>query len=1063
VAVAAAVTVIVPDLFAQTVATAVIRGSVQSSGGEPLDDAEITILDTATGFRIGGRSRAGRFEIRGLEVGGPYVVVVELFGFQRQQRAGLFLGLGEPAELRFVLQPHAIAADTLRVAIETSAATLGDGGTGTTISDSLLHRLPSLDRDFYDFVRLVPQISTKIGFQSGFSGGGVGFRYNNILINGVPERSLAAHATPALVGGKSLPLDAVKEYEVLLAPYDVRYGDFAGAMVNTVTRSGTNELRGSGFAFARSDGLARDLGTGSPYERIQYGLSAAGPIRRDRLHFFAAVELQRLDSPAPGPFLGQPESAAPAVPVREADIDRLGEILAGYGLEGGSGGAVENGNPLTNVFARLDLGIPEWNSRAALWTNYAGTGEFTFSRLARDTFSLSTYQLERANHSHLMSLQLHTSVPAFGNAHNALLVSHQSEGGDFRSAVDQPIVRVAVPSTTDGFVTVNTGTHEAAHGVSGRAWRFNVRDDFTLSVGTAHVLTFGGTAERFRDDRRGVMGAYGTWTFPSMEALEQGLADRYEIRRDFGSAGVPITGWYLGAHVGDQWRVDERLTLTFGLRGDAMSIDERAPYNARVDSIFQRRTDEMPGMRLHLSPRMGFTWDLSGTGRDLIRGGIGVFTGRPPLHWLRSALSNHGTGIGVLRCGRLSSDRGTPPPFVPDFRAAPTACANGAGLSAAPNGDVDLLAGDLRMARSLRASLAYDRELPGELVGTVEALLTWATADFAFVNLNLAGPQGQDRNGRVLYGTIESTALSSPVLRSSFSEVIDLRNVSRNHAAQISARIEKRFSDGMSALASYTFSRVRDAQTPLRTGTPGIVNWASRGVSGNHDDLSPGISLNDIPHRVILAGTWRAPWRRWTTAFSFYYVGESGSPFTYLAWGVGRRGDLNADGSNGNDPIYVPRDAFDPQEIAFSGLSESGDTDNSPAAQSERIRLQQEAFERFIGDSPCLREQRGRILEGNSCREPWSHTTVLSVRQEVPAWGHAFEAQLDVFNVLNLLDEDWGLYRVAEPALLEHVGQGAGAPGVAQSTFRFDTTRAEWTTLPTESAFQLQIALRYSF
>jgi hypothetical protein len=614
-----------------------------------------------------------------------------------------------------------------------------------------------------------------------------------------------------------------------------------------------------------------------------------------------------------------------------------------------------------------------------------------------------------------------------------------------------------------GTVTINTGTHEAAHEVSGRAWRFNVRDNVTLPVGAAHVVTLGASAERFRDNRRGVMGAFGTWSFPSLAALEQGAADRYEIRKDLGSAGVPISGWYVGAHVGDQWRVDERILVTLGLRADAMSIDERAPYNSLVDSIFGRRTDEMARAHIHLSPRVGFTWDPSGSGRELFRGGIGVFTGRPPLHWLRSALANHGIGIGVLRCGRLPIDRGPPPSFVPDRRAAPTACENGSGLSASPRGDVDLLQRDLRMAQTLRASLAYERTLPGDLIGSVEALLTWNRDDYAFVNLNLVGPQGLDRDGRVLYGTIESSALSSPALQSDFSEVIDLRNVSRNHSAQISASVERRFSDGMAALASYTYSRVRDAQTPLRTGTPGTVNWSSGAVSGRHEDLRPGISLNDIPHRVVLAGTYRAPWKRWVTAFSFYYIAESGSPFTYLAWGAGRRGDLNADGSNGNDPIYVPRDAFDPQEIAFSGISETAGADGSPAAQAERILRQQQAFERFIGNSPCLREQRGRILERNSCREPWSHTTVLSVRQTVPVGGHALEAQLDVFNVLNLLDEDWGDYRVAAPPLLEHVGQGPGAPDVAQSTFRFDTTRPEWSILTTESAFQLQLALRYSF
>jgi hypothetical protein len=983
-----------------------------------------------------------------------------------QERAGLHLTLGEPIELRFVMEPAPIPLDTLRVMVDTPIASAHDhGGTATTIPDSLLHRLPALDRDFYDFVRLVPQISTKVGFQSGFSGGGVGFRFNNILINGVPERSLAAHATPALVGGKSLPLDAVKEYQVLLAPYDVRYGDFAGALVNTVTRSGTNQLAGSAFAYARNDRLARreERAETTPYERAQYGLSVGGPVVRDRLHFYFASEFQHLSSPAPGPYLGQPTSSSTTVPVSAADIARLDDILLAYGLEAGSGGQVENGNPLTNLFARLDLAIPEWNSRAVLWTNYAGATEFSFSRLAPDTFSLSTYQLERANYSHLTSLQLHTDLSRVRGGHNELLVSYKTEGGDFLSDVDQPIVRVGVASTSGGFVTINTGTHEAAQVMPGRSWRFNAQDNLTLPLGAAHVVTLGATAERFRDNRHGVMGSYGAWSFSSLDALEQGIADRFEIRRDFGSAGVPVSGWYYGAYVGDRWRVNERVTITLGIRADAMTIDERAPYNPAVDSIFQRRTDEMPPARVHLSPRLGFNWDPSGTGKSAVRGGIGVFTGRPPLHWIRSALSSYGIGIGVLRCGRLPSDRGLPPTFVPAYRAAPTACENGSSISSAPLGDVDLLSSDMRMIQTLRASLAYDRNLPWGVVGSIEGLITRNASDYVFVNLNLAGPQGFDRNGRVLYGVIEPSVVSAPVLRSRFSEVIDLRTTSRNHSLQISASLEKRFTSGVAGMTSYTYSRARDVQTPLRTGTPGIVNWSSRAVSGFHEDLSPGISLNDIPHRIVLAGTYEAPWKRWDTMFSFYYIGESGSPFTYLAWGAGRRGDLNADGSNANDPIYVPRDAFDSDEIAFSGRSESPDADNSAEAQAERVSRQQAAFERFIEGTPCLRSQRGRILERNNCREPWSHTTILSVRQAIPVGGHAFEAQLDVFNVFNLLNSEWGEYRVASPLLLEHVGQGSGAADEAQSIFRFDTTRPEWTTLSTESLYQLQLALRYRF
>jgi hypothetical protein len=370
------------------------------------------------------------------------------------------------------------------------------------------------------------------------------------------------------------------------------------------------------------------------------------------------------------------------------------------------------------------------------------------------------------------------------------------------------------------------------------------------------------------------------------------------------------------------------------------------------------------------------------------------------------------------------------------------------------------------MTQTLRGVLAYDRRLPWDVLGTVEALTTSNISDFVFVNLNLGAPQAVDRRGRVLYGTIASTGVATPVLRSDFSEVIGLKNTSSNHSYQLTARLEKQFSAGVSATAGYTYSRVRDVETPLRINVPGFANWSgARVVSGRHDDGSAGISLNDVPHRVVLAGTYRAPWHRWSTDVSFYYVGEAGSPFTYRAWGAAAKGDLNADGSNANDPIYVPRSAFDTSEIRFAQLIKRTDATTDTITVGE----QQAAFENFIDGISCLRRQRGRILERNSCREPWSHTTIASMRQSIPGANNALEAELTAFNVLNLLRREWGHYRVAAldrsaaPPLLEHVGQTSGSPQTTEPIFRFDPTTPRWMTLPTESAFQLQVSLRYRF
>jgi hypothetical protein len=206
---------------------------------------------------------------------------------------------------------------------------------------------------------------------------------------------------------------------------------------------------------------------------------------------------------------------------------------------------------------------------------------------------------------------------------------------------------------------------------------------------------------------------------------------------------------------------------------------------------------------------------------------------------------------------------------------------------------------------------------------------------------------------------------------------------------------------------------------------------------------------------VIAFGTYVAPWTRARSELSIYYVGESGRPFTYIASGVNRLGDLNADGSNVNDPIYVPHNGLDSMEIRFSGVADSLDAERSRVEQAK-------AFEAFIGKTSCLRRQRGGIMERNSCREPWSNTTIASIRQEIPIGSRAVELQLDMFNVLNLLNARWGLLRQATPALLEHVGQTPGSAQTSRPIFRFNPA-FDWTTVQTESVYQLQLALRYRF
>jgi hypothetical protein len=1050
-----------PLTAAQGVTSAAVRGSVRSPDGSGLDGTDIAVVNTATGYTVRTRVAGERYLVQGLEPGGPYVVEARRIGFLPQRSSPLLLSLGEPRTVAFVLQPADVELETIEVEAPAAPQT---PGLGTTVPEALVQRLPTLNRNFHDFLPLAPHVSTKVGSgRTGLSAAGANLRFNSYLVNGADERFVGGSLSASASVGKSIPLDAVKEYQVLVAPYDVRYGDFAGALVNTVTHSGTNDFGGSAFGYWRNDRLTRDGidAVPTPYDRLQYGLSLGGPVVENRVHFFVASELQHLSAPAPGPYVGQPAGRLPPLRVGEADLGRLQTLMREkYGLTPGSGASVENRTPLANLFARVDAAIPSWNSRVVAFATSARTRVEQFSRSPADTFALSSYRFANEIGLDLGALQVHTDLPGGRGGHNELLVALSRDHSDFTPDVRQPLVRVLLPGTGGAPVLVNAGSAEAAQGRFGRERSFRIRDEISLPWTANHVLVAGLQAERFRILRGGVIGGYGIWTFASLEAFEDGAANRYDLRKDFGTASTPLRGGQYAAYLGDEWRLGDRLTLTTGLRADLLDVAGQAPFNPVIDSIFGRRTDRMPRQRVQVSPRLGFTWSPSGARRDRLRGGIGLFTGRPPLAWYVPALANYGEGIGVLTCSFNPSDAGLPPAFVPDYRAAPDRCATGDPLAARPFGDVTLLDRDLRLARTLRTSLAYERDLPGGLRAGAELLVSRHLSDFKWVNLNLRGPQAVDRFGRVLYGTIGAGGIAAPALRSGYAEVIELRNTSRNYSYLLAGRVEREFADGLGAMVSYTYSRTRDVQSPSRVNLTGLAMWAdARAVSGRHDDSTLGVSLNDLPHRIVAAVTYTAPWGRWPTQVAFYYVGESGSPFTYLATGAGRRGDLNADGSNANDPIYVPRSAFDTAEVRFEPFdrSRSGGTETVTASR------QALAFEDFIEGTGCLRRQRGRIAGRNSCREPWTHTTIASVRQGIPLGRQVLELEVDAFNLLNLLSDTWGRYRVARPRILEHVAQATDAAGGSQPVFRFDPDFETWETLPAESAFQLQVAARYRF
>jgi hypothetical protein len=598
-------------------------------------------------------------------------------------------------------------------------------------------------------------------------------------------------------------------------------------------------------------------------------------------------------------------------------------------------------------------------------------------------------------------------------------------------------------TVSDGGKTLVAGPAGGSAGGSS-ALSMEIGDHVVFQPGLSHMLAFGVHVELFRYHVTGTKNGRGQWGFLSLDSLANGVASSFVIGENFGSAEAPVLGAEPSAYVSDEWRVNDRLSLTLGLRADGLTFSSRPAYNPEVDSAFQRRTSDYPSLRPQWAPRFGFTWEPDLDGRTSIRGGAGIFVGRPPIGWLVGPMRSTGAGVKLLKC----AVGGSIPPFTPYPAVQPTTCADGSGPS---NGAVTLVDRNLRMAESFRTSFAAERRLPWSLTASVEGLYSKTRADFAFSNTNLQPPVGVDPHGRVMYGTIDGGVAHTSPVGSHFSEVVDLRNQSGGYSWSATGQLHKPWSDRLEMHASYTYSRVRDVQSVSNSGVASPLDiWATeRPLSGRRDDQSVGVSAFEIPHRVVVSATYVARWKHRTTDISLYYVGESGAPFTYGDSAAGKfSGDLNADGTSADDPIYVPRNATDPSEIVFAGGGDSAATQGL-------------AFERFIRDTPCLLRQRGRIVARNSCRGSWVNTSNLSVRQSLPAIAaHGTTVQLEVFNVLNLLNTSWGRLQVPNQWILLYAGQTNSA--VSRPMFRFNaenTRSAE----NAESGYQLQLSLRYSF
>ena len=1040
-------------LLAQGVTTGAASGTVIDQTGAPVEGAQVEITNASTGARVLSTTRAnGLYTASGLEVGGPYSITVRRIGYQPTRRDNITISLGETSRANFTLTAQATTLEAVSVTGTADNAVISPTKTGvsTSVSDSALRRLPSLNRNFTDFVTLTPQVSTTL-YNGGLSGGGVNNRFNQIQIDGTSETDLFGLGSTGQpggqAGGKSIGIESVKEYQILLSPFDVRQGNFAGLLVNAVTKSGTNDLHGSAYFYGRNQSFTRSQPYINQFSQQQYGLSLGGPIVKDRVFFFINPEFQQQNSPAGGFYLGAAGST-----LTKATVDRFNSLLSGYGLPTGSAAQVQNQNPLTNVFTRLDFRLP-WNSTLVLRDNYGRATQDIFSRGssgALPSFPLTSNGYQFRSKKNNVGAQFRTNFAS--GAYNEVLASYTAIR-DIRSPnVAAPQVTVAVA----GEASLIAGSERFSQANSLDQDITELTDNFTIPV-ASHSFTLGATGTLYKVRNLFAQARRGVWTFQSLDSLQNGLASQYIVGvPQVGDGAVRFKAQTLGWYAEDIWRTNDNFTLTYGARFDMPRFNTRPPTNPEIQTDFGRNTNDIPSGHIQFSPRVGFNWDVTGDQRNQLRGGVGSFTGHPAYVWLSNAFQNSGlTGVNLLTCNGGTPTR--PGDVIPAFNSTsiqnpPSACGT---KTASAGSEIDLLSPNMRFPQDLRASLGYDRDIGHGLIATFEALYTHAIFAPFYQNIALAGPQGVDRNGRVMYGPVPFRPALKVAAR---NIVLDISNENKDYASNLTIGLQRRFQNNWSGSFFYTHSQVRDVQS--LTSSTGFSNYRfGRRWAGNESDQTVGRSDFDQPHRFVAQGTYTFPTH---TDLSVIYIGSSGTPYDYMY-----SSDLNGDGFSLNDPVYVPKNALDPNEIQFRDITNPDRTVKYSAA------TQAQAFEDFIKGTPCLNENRGRIIPRDACRAPWTNLVNVSLRQSLPTRrGQNVSVELQVFNFLNLLNRNWGhqTFIFSDITLLNYAGlvnpAGSLISGSATQTqplYQFTPGQQQFSFDNISSNYQMQLSLRYSF
>ncbi|GJG89480.1 Oar protein [Gemmatimonadetes bacterium T265] len=1045
---------------AQTTDAAIV-GAARDGAGRPLAGVEVTARDAATGFRTATRTdAAGQFSLLQLPLGGPYAVTLRALGYRAVTRAGYQLALGARVRVDVALAPAVAALTPVRVEAARDADRRAQIGGNYRVGAAEIAAVPAVNRSFTDLASLAPTAGPQNGLL------GQRWTSTDVRIDGAQARNLF-RAGEAGAGPYTISLEAVREFQVTAADYDVTQGRQGGGAIRAATKAGTNTTEGSVFAYRRGSDLSastdyqgrgRDL---RQFTTTQFGGSVGGPIVRDRLHYFAAFDRQEGSSPLVSGVLNTSGDQIAAGVARDS-VTRLLQILRStYGLNPTQPqlGRLARRPGATTGFGRLDWELSARHhltlrSNLDWWDNPLSGGVDQALTLyeARSDFASHEQQhvaALRSTFDHAVGGPLENDLTLGLNTARRTLTPVSGE-------LPRGFVRIqsTLPDGTKGDTRIQFGGNRLAPDDSReREWQLldvahAQRGPVLFTAGTDNTLT---RTETFIGESQS-----GLFEFQSLADLAAERPFRYSRTVPLGGSTGPSTAQSvleLGAFVQGEWRpaaAADRLSVTAGLRWDGTAFLTRPAYDPAVDQAFGVRTDRRPSDFTKVEPRGQVVWDVVGTGRDVVRVGGGRFAAQLPYYLEHNQLQNTGLTLADVAL----TGTAVPTPDFAAYRANPATIPGVPAGAAAPPSYVNVVAPGFRTPSVWKASAAYQRRVAEWLTLTGTVLGSRTTQNYTYYDLNLRPTAAftlDNEGGRGVF-VPASTIIAAGVTQNSNAWVtravgrtLELRSdgAAREAAGVVEAAV--RLARGAALDVSYTRNRSRDNSSygcclarTMTTYTP--VPSDPRDLSG-----SWGPSDVDFKHKVVVAGTLPA-----LAGFrvSGRYVGSTGRPFSAVV-----NGDLNGDEANGNDLAFVfnPDDPTTPADVATSMRKVL----NNPGNVARDY----------------LRANLGRVATRNGATVPWTGRVDLRLARSIAtARGPRVQLTADVFNAANLLNRRWGAQDVLPAGISDQNPVTQRVPllnvvGFDQATRRYKYTVNENFGVLTRGGdpYQIQLGARYAF